>query len=290
MELDKKGWEDFISYLETNYSKKTVSCYSYFLKKYLQTYTVCERDVATFISSNRNLKPRTLITYLAAIRKYGRFLQDQGLEKTEDIERVMRIRGPRTEKGVRHNAKWQLTEEEIEKGLAKLTNPLYWMMFWTGVNYGLRASEYSKLKLQDVVLEGDGMLIIREGKWNKTRRIPILNDHKPIWKKWLNIRKVMYNVDHDFVFGHLRGSENEAVITATIMDRFKAISKILYNGEKQLTAHTLRYTFGKRLWRKGVGNEVVQHLFGHEKLEDTMNYLDIREEESHDRYRAVMEK
>jgi integrase/recombinase XerD len=172
-----------------------------------------------------------------------------------------------------------LTPEEVEKGNKIIANPLLKMLFWTGLHYGLRRSEYSNLKMEDTDLE-KRILSIKHSKGNKTRRIKILKTHVPIWREWFKTRQA-YSVTHDHVFFTDRGKAG----TRTLERYFNKISdQLLGNGKREITSHTLRYTYAVKCWRSGMDLLVLSKVLGHASLTTTQLYLRVTEQEILDKY------
>ena len=87
---------------------------------------------------------------------------------------------------------------------------------------------------------------------------------------------------HDYVFFRPRnpyagGLDNES--TKLI---FRTIARI---AGIELYSHRLRYTFAVTLWKAGVEIFIISRLLGHSKLETTMIYLKITEDDFYKKWR-----
>lgn len=245
-------------------------------KKVLEGFT--KRDVAAYITKlqKKELKSSTLVVQLMAIRLFVTFLWE---ENRFDDKVYKAILGyfPIIEKD--NEERRALTPEEVELCLKKIQNPMMHMIFWVGINYGLRCSEYAALTVKDVDLK-NRRLIIRLSKGNKTRRIKILRNHVRFWKDWLNIRG-SYCVDHDCVFFSPRGKISDRAIQRY----FNQMSAVVFGDSEEaretqwFTAHTLRYTFTTTLWRGKLDIYVISKLLGHSSIKTTELYLKVGERE-----------
>lgn len=136
------------------------------------------------------------------------------------------------------------------------------LMLWAG----LRESEVVDLDLADIQLtERKGKIIVRKGKGGKYRELAIKTELRRALDLWLEVSGVQA--------GPLFQSKRGGRVTAKIIqDRVKAIRKIA-DLPGDVTPHSLRHTFAKRLLDAGVPITTVQKLMGHARLETTARYL-----------------
>lgn len=134
---------------------------------------------------------------------------------------------------------------------------------------GLRLSETAALTLEDVnVSERSGEVLVRQGKGNKERVVPLKADAREALREWLKVRP--------------QSADNHLWITteADENDRLtpRAFQRILKRygqdaGIPTLTPHILRHTFAKNLADKKVGVEIIARLLGHSNLNTTQIYI-----------------
>lgn len=131
---------------------------------------------------------------------------------------------------------------------------------------GLRVSEVCDLQMADIeVGERSGKLVIRQGKGQKSRTVPLGLEARKAMAAWLQIR----------------GDASGLVFDITPRTIQRVITQI--GAEAQisgLSCHDLRHTFAKRtldgknsLDGKPVAITVVQKLLGHSRLDTTMRYV-----------------
>lgn len=132
------------------------------------------------------------------------------------------------------------------------------------LNAGLRASEVANLKVADIKLtERAGLVLVRYGKGDKEREVPLNLDARRAVQTWLKVR----------------GSESVYLFPGA--DETQPLSRLLVTfhvtnlGEKagvKLHPHRLRHTFGKNLIDRGVPLDRVAMLMGHVNLNTTALY------------------
>lgn len=135
---------------------------------------------------------------------------------------------------------------------------------------GLRVSEATHLEIADLsISERKGCLLVRKGKGNKQRTIPLNMDARKALKDWLDIRPE--TPGNGFVFVALESDAQSALTSRTVQ---RSVARY---GKKanlpDLTPHVLRHTFAKNLVDSGVSLEKVAALLGHKSLDTTRIYI-----------------
>ena len=163
--------------------------------------------------------------------------------------------------------------------ILKTDNQNFKIAFLTilGINVGLRISDLLKLKHSDFQNEEIALI---ERKTNK-RRIIRLNDNvKNAYSLFCNRLKVFHN--DDFIFK----SQKKCVFTVRQINR---LMKPIYGAKgKNISSHSLRKTFGRRVWANDNFSEraliMLSKLFNHSSISTTKIYLGIHQEELNDIY------
>lgn len=263
-----------------NLSEGSVKTYNYNLAdffKWLGKRKLTRTNLANYIRKLQDkdgLKGNTVNSRLISVRCFARWLWEE--DKLPEKE-YRKINGYKIKLDLGEDNRRALTPEEEEKGYKLLANPIFKMLFWTGLHYGLRRSEYINLELHDVDLE-NRILTIRQSKGNKTRRITILKTHVNTWVNWFKTREA-YSLDHDHVFFTDRGKAG----TRSLERYFNKLSDVVL-GSREITSHTLRYTFAVKCWRSGMDLLVLSKILGHTSLTTTQTYLRVTEKEILDKY------
>lgn len=211
--------------------------------------------------------PRTVNTALASIEAFCCWMVDQGYIDYNPVAKVRRV------EQVEEAPKWLNRSErgrlirfaEREKDIRNTAVILTLLMS------GLRAAELCELKHDDIVI-GDrkGSIIVRKGKGNKRRVVPIERD----LRHWLSKYIANRHPTGDWLFPSQRGNQ------LTYMGVYQLCQAVGNKAEMDnLTPHMLRHTFGHELAVRGVQLQIIQKLMGHSKMDSTAVYIQPGEEE-----------
>lgn len=160
--------------------------------------------------------------------------------------------------------------------LAKHTDAaLDWASIWLMLQ-GLRVEECSNLELDDIHIDNErsGDVLVRNGKGNKERLVPINKEVRRALRLWREIRPATAS-EKLFPVHKRTLQRNVEQLGAQI-------------GVPDLTCHWLRYTFAKRLERNNTPIETIRDLLGHNSIETTRRYLRSSAEELQSAVEGVM--
>ncbi|WP_147512974.1 tyrosine-type recombinase/integrase, partial [Brevibacillus massiliensis] len=136
---------------------------------------------------------------------------------------------------------------------------------------GLRAEEMINLRPEDVLIsERKGSIVVRAGKGNKRRVVPIPNDLRKCLGEYL----VTENATGTWLF---RSQRAEQLTYDGLYNLCVSIGKKA--NVEGLTPHVLRHTYGHDLVASGVRIDIVAKLMGHAKVDTTLIYTQPGEEE-----------
>ena len=143
------------------------------------------------------------------------------------------------------------------------------------INTGLRVGDTLKLKHADMIGKQAGdYLIITEQKTGKRRQVQ-LNDK--VIDAYTYLQKRNRTKPTDYVF---KSQKNHVFATVTINRTLKRIFK---GCAPVISSHSLRKTFGRRVYEKNGRSEhslvLLSDIFGHSNLAITRRYLGLRREE-----------
>lgn len=175
-------------------------------------------------------------------------------------------------------------DEAMNKGMKLIRtgeNPTAGLMIVAGVNLGLRISDL--LTLTYGQLRQDKITLIEQKTRNKKGvqpRVLKIND---------NIKMAMSYfkdpTDHADGF-HAFRSQKGTVYSNKHVNRL--LAKYFGGGNKNVSSHSLRKTFGRRVWDNDNQNEraliYLNQLFNHTTIGETKKYLGIHQEELNDIY------
>ncbi len=141
---------------------------------------------------------------------------------------------------------------------------------------GARVSEISALDLDDLVLGDKPQIVIRAGKGNKKRHVPLGDDDVSIIRGWLGARRPYSNMDNPAVFITLdnctRGSRLGTRGIRSVVDKYLKVAGLKKPGT---SCHGLRHSFATWLLDAGVPIEVIADLLGHSSVAITGIYAKV---------------
>ncbi len=163
---------------------------------------------------------------------------------------------------------------EHDLQLAKLRYPKRWVtrrrdasLVLFLLNTGLRLGEAVSLQVKDVHLSARrGSVLVRNGKGNKQRSIPLNNEARQALRDWFEVRP-----ESQYVWTVVEGDIGSSLSGRTVQ---RLICRYAQDASlDDLTPHVLRHSFAKNLVNAGVGLEKVAALLGHGNLNTTRIYV-----------------
>jgi site-specific recombinase XerD len=161
-----------------------------------------------------------------------------------------------------------LSGEEVIALLDAATNLKHRAILMTLYSAGLRASEATQLRLEDI--DSQRMMIrVVQGKGRKDRYVmlsrKLLETLRRYWSEgrpapWL-----------------FPGQASCRPITYKSVDRLFARAKAKAGIRKPVSPHSLRHSFATHLLERGVNIRVIQRLLGHRSLRSTEVYTHVAE-------------
>lgn len=162
-----------------------------------------------------------------------------------------------------------------------------YLLITVGCYFGLRIGDLLSIRLVDVV--GKEELVLTEQKTKKIRKITI----NPNVLQALNFCLQEQNVDskfneNDFIFRNRWGGQlSVSYINKRLKFIFKKYNVIVRNA----SSHTLRKTFGKRIYEADNKSEralvYLSEIFSHSSISTTRKYIGITQEAIADMYMSL---
>lgn len=132
---------------------------------------------------------------------------------------------------------------------------------------GLRLAELVALNLADVrVSARKGLVVVRSGKGDAYREVPLNALVRQVLEEWLVDRKPKVADGERAVFV---GRSGRRLSKRSVDDVVRGVGK---DAGVSLSAHVLRHTFLTRMVRQGSDLVLVAELAGHRRLETTRRY------------------
>lgn len=224
------------------------------------------------LEHERGNSVRTRNARLAAIHSLFSFATLRHLEHAGLIERVLAIPPKRFERQIVAF----LTDPEVEALLdapdrTSVIGRRDHTLLVTAVQTGLRVSELTGLRVEDVVL-GTGAHVRCLGKGRKERATPLTASTAEVLRSWLGERG---GGASDPVFATSRGGALSRYGVSAIVERHArtAATACPSLATKRLSPHVLRHTAAMRLLHAGVDTTVIALWLGHESVETTQIYV-----------------
>lgn len=143
-----------------------------------------------------------------------------------------------------------------------------YLLFYTGINTGLRISDILNLKVRDV--RGKTHISITERKTQKPKRFKIHNGLKD------EIEAYVKNMSADeYLFQSRKGNNKPITRVQAYRILNDAAEKV---GLDEIGTHTLRKTFGYHFYQQYKDVALLQELFNHSAPSVTLRYIGINQD------------
>ncbi len=231
---------------------------------------------------SNEMKNKSITRKLSALKAFYKYHFKM---KNIDVNPVLTIKAPKLEKRlpkVVSAKEIDLIYQSIDKNTPLgLRNYLIFDLLYST---GLRASELCHLKLSDIELSNQRLLI--HGKGSKDRYVIIHDTLKDTFRSYLTYTRPILlskgdSLDNKDVFINYKGT--------TLTPRgLRVILNTLFMQAGELihvSPHMLRHSFASALLNNGADLRVVQELLGHEHLKTTQVYTHLTTEKIRQSYK-----
>ena len=136
---------------------------------------------------------------------------------------------------------------------------------------GLRLSELINLKVEDINFSEQTVTVL--GKGNKSRIVPTGGQAINAIQKWLELRKIIKNIDseHSILF---LGKGGRPLSARAVQYRLK-IWAIKQGVPENIHPHLLRHSFATHILQSSQDLRAVQELLGHANISTTQIYTHL---------------
>jgi site-specific recombinase XerD len=284
---------DFLEWLKNEgKDEKTIMAYkatvNHFIQWYIETtgYEILDEvkpiDIKEYIGYMKhtlNRKQATINKSVASLKTFFTYLVGKGQVKDNPMSRIKLQKIESNDKvGEKDVSKW-LSKEEQERfisyvGLEKnefkhLRNlAIIDVMLYAG----LRVAEVEELKIDDLKVNGDISITIREGKHGKYATVTLINKFSKNLRQWLKYRKSLKDDkyrDSPFLFASERTGKLTSRGIQVMLNKYAKLANM-----NNITPHRLRHSFCKNLANAGVSIETIRRLARHENIHTTAIYID----------------
>src|ERR1700709_54183 len=244
-------------------------------------------DVRPFMASGRAdaIGGRLLMRALAGLRSFGRFLEQEGKGK---VGALSAIRAPKVGKSLPKPIQMAAAKRfaDADERAGENRDPWIWardaavMALLYGS--GLRISEALGLKRREVPAPGAGDVLIVNGKGNKTRMVPVLQNVLALIQDYAAICPHPLPAEGPIFVGSRGGPPSPRIIQLT-MERLRGALGL----PDSATPHALRHSFATHLLTRGGDLRAIQELLGHASLSTTQIYTGIDSERLFEVYKTA---
>jgi integrase/recombinase XerC len=235
-------------------------------------------DVRAFMAMRRahDIGGRSLMRALAGLRSFARFLEQEGKGK---VGALSPIRAPKVGKSLPKPIHMTAAKRfaDADERAGETRDPWIWardaavMALLYGS--GLRISEALGLKRRDVPLPGTGDVLVVNGKGNKARMVPVLQNVLALVQDYVAVCPHPLP-PHGPIFVGARGGPLRARVIQLTMERLRGALGL----PDSATPHALRHSFATHLLSRGGDLRAIQELLGHASLSTTQVYTGIDSE------------
>lgn len=228
------------------------------------------REYRRHLQHDHRLKPASVNRRLAALRVYFCWATETGLTASNPAVSIKML--PQTRQAPRwleRDEAYALIREAdatIRLARAKELSPSANLSTRNAailslLLHGLRMSEVCALRLEDVTIrERSGKVVVRAGKGNKYREVPINVDARQTVSAWLQVR---LNDNGPYLFTGRRDQHLQPRAVQRFLDKLARRAGL---DPQRVTPHACRHTFGKNLVDAGESLDRVAILMGHNDL------------------------
>jgi site-specific recombinase XerD len=215
------------------------------------------RDYKTALKVTHHAKPSSVNLALSAVDHFYRFL---GLPTPQVTREDLPALAPRA----LEPSEQKRFLRAVERCSSARDRAIALLLFYTG----LRISECAALTMDDVQLSSrKGLVIVRMGKGNTYREVPLNAEVRTALDAWLEQRKQLVSQRNESAL--FLTKQGTHLATRSIDD---VVRRLGQEAHLSLSAHILRHTCLTSLVRNGNDLVLVAELAGHRRLETTRRY------------------
>ncbi len=210
------------------------------------------RDYKSYLKTEHQAKPTSVNLALAAIDHFHQFIGN-------DRPQVQRESLPALAPHALKPEEQKAFLRAVERTPTVRDRAIAQILFYTAIRLG----ECAALNLDDVRVSARlGVVIIRSGKGDTYREVPLNREVREALRVWLKERNKRFSQTSDpAVFLNLKGKRLSARSIDLIIRRIGADAHL------ELSAHVLRHTCLTNLVRRGNDLVLVAEIAGHKRLE-----------------------
>lgn len=273
--------QDFLTYLEVerNLSDHTLRAYGSDLKQFLEFWDNLPEDDQKYLDMRQVIERYLVHLFYKKIdkcsiaRKFSCFKSFERYLHTQGIELNLKLTRPRLDKKLPiylsvdevFHLLDRVGDAELPSKFPMRDKTMFELLYATGI----RCSELTNIKLEDIDMEEKAVRIFGKGK---KERIVLFGDKaKDRIIQYLTIERVPAMSKKEYLFVNYRGGQLTSRSIQRIFEMFRKFLQL----ERHITPHKIRHSFATHLLNMGTDLRVVQELLGHKTLSSTEKYTHV---------------
>ncbi|MGI9571663.1 MAG: tyrosine-type recombinase/integrase [Desulfobulbia bacterium] len=222
--------------------------------------TLTRRDIGAFVEyeQDKGLKAVSIISHLRVIYAFTASLVKQEIIDPEIIRHKMRMQEPDA-------LPKAIPDEDIKSLFNAVTSVRDQALLMLLYRTGMRIGELLGVKVEDIVLHDQTILLYVGSKNYEGREVYYSSDAEQALKQWLRSR----DKTKRYLFYGRSDKPLSYVSAWTAMRKALERAGLL---DKGYSLHNLRHTFATEMINHGMRVEVLQKILGHQDIEMTMRY------------------
>jgi integrase/recombinase XerD len=264
-EAQQEYLEKFRKHMEVKrYSKSTITNYTHAVMQYLEFFgddkwKDADKNIMNDFQQKLIIDRKLLASYQNTLINAIKIFYYVNTGSQIDAEWVMRPRRAKRLPDI-------LSQEDIRMLLHSIKNEKHRLMLSLIYSGGLRSGELINLKPADIDSKR-GFIIIRAGKGNKDRLVPLsmvlLEKLRTYYKSYKPVK---------FLFeGQIKGEPYSSRSLQMVLKQSLTRAGL----SEKYTLHTLRHSYATHLLEKGTNLRVIQELLGHKSSKTTEIYTHV---------------
>ena len=248
----------FSQHTKDSYYRKAKEITEYFGKPIKQVTTKELREfLMKYLREERKVSERSVNYYNSVIR----FIYDVVLDKPINQKQIPMYKKKRKLPKI-------LSDKELDVFFHACDNYMYKTIFMMIYGSGLRISEATNLRVEDIDSE-NMRLFVRNGKGERERYTVLPKTSLEM----LRICYKMYQPNHPegYMFLNREGNPLKVERLRVFFRRYRRKAGI----SEEFIVHSLRHAFATRLVEEGIPLVQVKELLGHSCIRSTMTYVHV---------------
>lgn len=261
-----------------DYSAKALKLINYLIRNDIDSCKLNIKHIENYLAKNKikTISNNTYAKFVNCTRLFLSFLHDRGYLETDIAKKIEPV------KKIASIERVILFENEIKKiedyirrrEYKEIYNLRDIIIFYLGINCGLRRQEIINLNCSDIELdEGNNpFLKVIESKGKKSRIVYISSSLFSLIKKYKRMSR-------KYKGALIRGNFGKRITKQSLQNILKRIYKESGVYKKGLNIHSLRHTYAERLRKNKTDVATISTLLGHSRLDTTMAYFHVNRQD-----------